>query len=210
MSEVIERVETDAPLVALTFDDGPNGEVMEQMLETLAEQDARATFFVLGKNVLAEPDLARKTLARGHELANHSKTHPHLPKLSRAEMVAEIDETQRIIEETVGVKPVIFRAPYLDMDSELLGVLAEYNLPAVNASKGTKDWAKETTVQDIIDRSLDGVKPGDIILMHSWSVKTRDALPAVLEGLKERGLRSVTVSELIASASQNNESMVAE
>ncbi|GHB94059.1 polysaccharide deacetylase family protein [Cerasicoccus arenae] len=201
LAQKISRVTTDQPLVALTFDDGPNGENMEQILAVLAGENATATFFLIGKNVKTQPELARKALAQGNELANHTMTHPHLPKLkTREEIEKQIVDTQKVIFEMTGVEPVLFRPPYLDSDDRLVEVLAENNLPSVYCTRGVGDWEEGITVDKITSRALDGVQGGDIILMHSWSPQTLAALPAILGALKEQGLSCVTVSELMASA----------
>lgn len=195
----VRHVPTDEPMVALTFDDGPNGENMKAILKILEEQDAKATFFLVGKNVKKEPELARLTLEQGHELANHTMTHPHLTKLPAEEVLAQIVDTQAAIEAATGFTPVLFRAPYIEVNDEVLAIVAEQNLPEIRANRSVGDWQSDITEEKIIQRAVNGVKPGDIILMHSWSDKTKNALPAILESLKAKGLRSVTVSELLAA-----------
>ncbi len=196
------KVSTDQPVVALTFDDGPNGPNMAAILDILAEHDAKATFYLVGKNVTKEPELVKRTLAEGHELGNHTMTHPHLPKLESDKKRSEIVELQALIQETAGVTPVTFRAPYIDYDDEVLEILGEMNLPAINANRSVGDWQGDITVEKIISRATNGVQAGDIILMHSWSDKSKAALPEIFAILKEKGLRCVTVSELLASAKE--------
>lgn len=197
----LKSVETREPLVALTFDDGPNGENMEQILSILAEENATATFFLVGKNIEEQVELARKTLSAGHELANHSMTHPHLPQLeSREEIEQQIVETQALIEKTAGVTPVCFRAPFGEYDERVEKVLEASGLRLIGASRSARDWETDVTAETIIARTVDGIHAGDIVVLHSWSTKTAEALPEIFTALKVRGLRCVTVSELLASA----------
>ncbi|WP_309398403.1 polysaccharide deacetylase family protein [Cerasicoccus maritimus] len=198
-SEKITKVKTDQPYVALTFDDGPNGENMAAMMKILADNEAKATFFLIGKNVVKEPELAAKVHEQGHEIGNHTMTHPHLTKLPAEEVDGQIAETQKVIAEATGVTPIIFRAPYLDQNNEVLTVVEQYGMPyAIGSSISVRDWQKDVTTEKIYERAAKG-QAGDVILMHSWSVHTREALPRIIETLRSKGLQFVTVSELLAA-----------
>lgn len=202
-SEKITKVKTDQPYVALTFDDGPNGENMAAIMKILATNDAKATFFLVGKNVDKEPELAAKVGQEGHEIGNHSMTHPHLSKLSAEEVTAQIADAQASIEKATGVKPIIFRAPYLDQNDEVLAIVAQYDMPyAIGSSISVGDWQEGITADKIYERAAKA-NAGDVILMHSWSGHTREALPRIIETLKGKGLQCVTVSELLAARQEN-------
>lgn len=195
----ITAVQTDEPLVALTFDDGPHPANTTRMLEIFAREKVRVTFFEVGKNVAQHPELARAVLAAGHELGNHSKTHANLGKMRDSDAVrAEVLETQQIVRDATGFTPVVFRAPFLAHGPELHAVLDELKLPSINARIYTDDWDAKITREMIIERAAKA-GPGDIVLMHTWPDKTVEALPEIISRLRAKGLRFVTVSELIAA-----------
>lgn len=193
----INVIKTDRPVVALTFDDGPHEHYTLKMLELFAKENVRATFFEVGKNVTAHPELAKAVVEAGHEIGNHSKTHPRMSELGIEAIREEIETTQNIIREATGAAPKVFRAPFGAHGPELWTVLAEHKLPSVLSRLYVADWEKDITVDDIIERSSKA-EAGDIILLHTWQVKTVEALPEIIRRLKAKGLEFVTVSELLA------------
>lgn len=194
----INNVQTTQMLIALTFDDGPVPGDTEEILDILKREGAKCTFFVEGRRVAEHPDIARRIIAEGHELANHSYTHPHLSKLPSIEAIREeIHQTQAVIEEQAKVSPTLFRAPYFDIDERVTSVIEELGLPQVRASILTEDWKKEITQKDVSQAVLEDPQPGDIALMHDWSASTIQALPGIIQELKKRGFTMVTVSNLI-------------
>tara|TARA_R100000027_G_scaffold184_1_gene210 strand:- start:12001 stop:13173 length:1173 start_codon:yes stop_codon:yes gene_type:complete len=195
----IKSVETDRPLIALTFDDGPN-DLSPQYLDLFAQENIKATFFWKGRNVEKRPELAKRIVREGHEVGNHSYSHPRFNQISHAEAYRQVIDTQEIIEETTGVTPTLFRAPYILYTPKLMEILQSTGLQPIDCSVGVSDWHSDTTVQLIIERATsDKTQPGTIILMHDWSTKSLDALPAIIEILRDRGYQFVTVSELIAA-----------
>lgn len=196
----IKSVKTGQPVVALTFDDGPHPTQTAILLELFAREKIKVTFFEIGKNVAAHPALARDIVAAGHEIANHSKTHPKLGEMTDVAAVrAELVETQAIIKEATGVTPVLFRAPYISHGPALWAVLDELKLPSISGAHSASDWdAKVTREQVVANCSKAG--PGDIVILHSWPEKTASALPKIIANLRAKGLRFVTVSELLALA----------
>jgi sialidase-1 len=195
----VERVETEQQVVALTFDDGPNPVNAPKLLELFKKHGVKATFFVIGKNVRKHPELAKRMLAEGHELGNHTTTHANLAKLGDLEKVKkEIEETQEILKDTVGKPAAVFRAPFLAHDKNVWTVLKD--MPSINASRDTSDWSKDSTTQSIIEKATKHTKAGDIVLMHSWPNKTIEAMPKIIKALQAKGLKLVTVSELLAAA----------
>ena len=185
--------------MAITFDDGPHAVNTPKLPELFKKDDAKATFFVVGRGVGKCPELAKRMLAEGHELGNHTTTHADLAKLGDLEKVRkEIDDTQRILKETIGKPAVIFRAPFLSHDENVWTVLKD--MPAINASRDTKDWSGDSTPQSIFDQATRDTKAGDIVLMHSWQNKMIEAMPRIIKALQAKGLKLVTVSELLAAA----------
>ena len=196
-----------APLVALTFDDGP-GPATPAILDTLARYQARATFFLLGRNVNAHPDTARAIVKAGHEVGNHTFSHPALPTLAGAERRREIGAGRDAILEVTGVAPQLLRPPYgfQDLPSYVGARRAGYRI--IGWSLVGQDW--DGAPPDVIAGRLGDAAPGDIVLLHDASPlpegdplgdrrATAAALALVLERFRERGLRSVTVSQLLAA-----------
>jgi Predicted xylanase/chitin deacetylase len=196
----INTVKTDEPLVALTFDDGPHQPNTTRLLEILAGEDVRVTFFEIGRNVGKHPELARAIVAAGHEIGNHSLTHANLGKIDSVEQIrAELVDTQTVIRDTVGAAPVVFRAPFGSHGPALWTVLDELKLPSVLSALHVGDWEKDITTEQIVDRAA-AAKAGDVVLLHTWQNKTLEAMPEIIRRLRAKGLRFVTVSELLASA----------
>lgn len=184
-----------SPCVALTFDDGP-GPDTPRLLEILAAHGARATFFPVGFQM----DLWRDNLTlideAGHEIGNHSMTHPYFSRISEAERSEEIARLDAIVEETIGRTPTAIRPPYGDLPRGLADTLSR---PVVMWSVESFDWERHTPEQ-IIEDVLDNAKPGDIILMHELRERTLLALPSILDGLEAKGLRVVAVEDLRGAA----------
>ncbi|MFG0250339.1 MAG: polysaccharide deacetylase family protein [Phycisphaeraceae bacterium JB051] len=194
------RVNTDKPYVCLTFDDGPDAKMVPKLLELFAKENVKATFFVKGNNVTAFPEVAKRIIAEGHEIGNHSRTHANLPKCETVDAVREeIVSTQKIVTDTVGVTPVTFRAPYLAHDDKVWEVLDELKLPSINASQYTDDWDKKKDAEHILTRATDNIQAGDIILLHSWRQETYDVMPEMIKRIKAAGLEMVTVKTLLAA-----------
>lgn len=192
----IYMIKSPEKLVALTFDDGPDPQTLK-ILELLAKEDIKATFFVKGMNVEKFPDIAKKIVESGCEIGNHSFTHPVLPNLDAAKVREEIVKTQEIVKEKAGVSPVVFRAPNLKYDAKVWTVLNELQLKAINSNASVSDWDKATTKEQIIERATVKVVPGSIILMHTWPGKTLEALPEVIKYLKENGYKFATISQML-------------
>ncbi len=193
----ISRVDTSQPVVALTFDDGPHPVNTPRLLALFADEGIKVTFFEIGKNIAPHPELLRAIHAAGHEIGNHSRTHPRLGPMEADAIRSEIADTQAQIKEIIGESPVLFRAPFFDHGAALLAVLDELKLPSITASIVSRDSNKATTSAMILERCTQA-GPGDIVLMHTWSEKTMEVLPEIIRQLKAKGLRFVTVSELLA------------
>lgn len=188
----------DEPVIALTFDDGPSARLTPRLLEVLKSRDVRATLFVIGRHVAAHPDLLRRAVAEGHEAGNHSWSHPHLTRISREEAEEEIRKTSEAIAEATGRKPALFRPPFFSSNPGLeKWIWAKFGLGSILADVDSLDWRDKDPVK-IREQVLSKVVPGSIILMHENQPATLDGLGGIIDALKERGFRFVTVSELIA------------
>jgi peptidoglycan-N-acetylglucosamine deacetylase len=193
---VLCRVETTRPLVALTFDDGPTEIGATEILAILDRYDAKATFFLIGQQIKERPDLARALAAAGHEIANHSYRHQRMVLKSSGFYEREIERTDALIR-SAGGSPALFRPPY---GKKLIGLplaVERHGLRLVTWDIEDPATADPDTFADTI---VDQAKPGSIILIHAMypsNDTARRALPSILEGLKVKGLKPVTVSTLI-------------
>ncbi len=193
------------PRIALTFDDGPDPDVTPRILLALAARGAHATFFLCGERVASHPELVASILRGGHELGNHSWMHTALLTLSRAAIREDLEATSDAIEAACGVRPHYFRPPYGLRDPRVLSVGNELHLVPVLWSVSPRDW-QEPGAETIVRRALDDAFDGAIVLLHDGDAvarrgraQTAEALPLILDGLAARGLRAVTLTELIAT-----------
>jgi len=205
------EVPTSLPLVALTFDDGPDPRYTPDVLDALAEADATATFFLIGANALAYPSLVRQLLAEGHSVGNHTYAHLDLVPQAPAAVLEEIDRAEHAITLAGRVRPTLFRPP-LASTSQAVGVLSDARrYTTVYWTTCLEKYADSGTASDVAQRVLDDVRPGSIILAHDGGhvvdsatridrTLTVAALPLVLSGLQRRGLRVVDVPRLVAAA----------
>ncbi|MFF0248647.1 polysaccharide deacetylase family protein [Streptosporangium sandarakinum] len=183
-----------AKCVALTYDDGP-GHDTARLLDILARHHARATFFLVGGMVLANADGALRRMVRdGHELGNHTWSHPQLTALSESAVRAELARTQNVIERRTGVRATLMRPPYGATDGRVAAVARRMGLAQVLWNVDTLDWRDRVT--PVVARRATAIKPGSIVLMHDIHRTTVDAAPRILKELTRRGFVFVTVSEL--------------
>ncbi|MCE0523372.1 MAG: polysaccharide deacetylase family protein [Methylacidiphilales bacterium] len=187
----------DGNRIALTFDDGPTPGVTDLILDDLARRKLHATFFMIGRRIAAAPDLARRVLAEGHEIGNHTFTHPKLTTLPDAQVEEEIQKTQDIMGKILNHRPVWFRPPYGALRPNQTAVLRMRGLGVVLWSVDPGDWAQPGT-DKIIGTVLAETRPGSIILCHDAHRQTADGTGAMLDGLLERGLAFTTLSSLLA------------
>lgn len=182
-------------VVHLTFDDGPNPAHTPAILDLLARYDAEAVFFVIGNAVAAHPELARRIVAEGHRLGNHSWSHPSLAGRSRGFVEDQLLRTQRAVGEAAGVRPSCLRPPYGDSDANLLRWSGELGLQVVRWSVDPFDW-RDPGARTIAARVLADTGPGSVVLLHDGPrdrAQTVDALALVLAELSDRGYRFTAV-----------------
>ena len=192
----IRELDPDGKYVALTFDDGPHPDVTPHVLDTLKQHEARATFFMLGNQVEYYPKIVEQVAKNGHEIGSHSNSHPDLTRLSVQAIQQELNETNEKIEQTVGMKPKLFRPPYGAFDEDVIYSATDYDHSMILWSVDSLDWKNRNTssVQNTI---LNNITPGAIVLMHDIHPSTAEALPQILDTLTNEGYEFVTVSELL-------------
>jgi len=182
------------PRVALTFDDGP-GRHTARLLEVLVAREVRATFFLVGREVAARPDLVRAQVAAGHAVGNHSFTHPDLTTLEPEALADEIDRTSDAIATAAGILPSLARPPFGATNATVAGMLADRGLAQILWDQDTEDW-KGQDARTTTRNALEGAHDGAVILMHDTQETTVDAVPGIIDGLRERGFAFVTVPDL--------------
>ncbi|MFM7376138.1 MAG: polysaccharide deacetylase family protein [Chthoniobacterales bacterium] len=191
-------VNTSRKVVALTFDDGPHGKLTPQLLDLLQRENVRATFFVLGSLVEANPQIVQRMAAEGHEVANHTWNHPRLPSLSREKFDEQIRKTTEIIERNTGKKVTTMRPTYgLYNERVKNDLLDDYGLDIILWSVDPNDW-KKPGANVVARRLVEGAHPGAILLAHDIHPGTIAAMPRAIADLKAKGYEFATVTELLA------------
>ena len=185
---------TGNKVIALTFDDGP-GPYTAHLLDILDQYGAKATFFLIGSKVSGQASVVRSIQARGHQLGNHSWSHPELPKLSVDQIAGEIDRTNEAIRQATGVKPSILRPPYGAVNGVVLEQLRLRSMSSILWSVDTRDWADRNS-QIVCSRAVAGARPGAVILMHDIHQTSVNAVPCILSSLKQQGYSFVTIQRL--------------
>lgn len=202
--DIVWEVPTDEKIIALTFDDGPDPADTPEILDLLNQYEAKATFFVIGQRVERYPDLVKRELREGHEIANHTYSHPYFQKRIPGEKVQdEILKAEQTILDTTGLKPNLFRPPGGYYGENLVNASKKSGYLVVMWSwhQDTEDWNRPG-VAKIVNKVLTNARNGDIILFHDYvegKSQTIEALKQILPQLKERGYRFVTVSKLLDS-----------
>lgn len=183
----------DDKKVAITFDDGPNPQYTELLLDGLRERNVRATFFLIGKQAEEYPDLVKRMDEDGHLIGNHTYSHVDLCKQSEEGVVEQVDRTNDIIEEITGKRPVYIRPPFGSWNRSLE---EQTGMLEIFWTVDPRDW-ECTDCSRVIERTLEDVKDGSILLFHDASPSSVRAALAVVDILKERGYEFVTADELI-------------
>lgn len=183
-----------AKCAALTFDDGPVPGTAE-LLDVLEARGVRATFFLVGEKAAEYPELVRREHLAGHELGNHSYTHADLGAASQERVLSELRRTQDVIRGATGVTPVLLRPPYGSMSKTLTREARKLGLSQVLWSVDPQDWSERDT-GSVEERVVEGTRPGAVVLMHDIHGSTVDAVPAIIDRLRDDGYVFVTVSEL--------------
>lgn len=198
--DMLTRVETDDKIVALTFDDGPTKDATPEILRILKENDIHASFYLCGREIEANPAEAASIAAAGHEIGNHSYSHQRMIFRSWSFITEEIEKTDDLIRKTGYTGPIHFRAPY---GKRLL--LLPYYLEKTGRLHVFYDVEPESSsdiagnTKKIVDYVVANTRPGSIVLLHvMYARATLEAVPEIIQRLKQQGFAFATVSELMA------------
>lgn len=189
--------------IALTFDSGWEYDQTRQLLQVLEDYQVRATFFLRAGWVEDHPDLALEIAGKGHQIESHSLAHGHMGSMTREQMEADIAAANEIYQRVLGIAPAMFRPPYGEFNDLLLTVLKEQGYQyAVMWTVDSHDWAEtmngnQVTEQYVIDRVLARASDNGAVLMHVGGLKTIEALPEIIQGLRDAGYQLVTLQEML-------------
>lgn len=211
LSYHIDQIGAARKKLAITFDDGPDGTWTPKVLDILKSKNVPATFFVIGVDASQYPGLLKREYAEGHNIGNHTYTHPPFDDISHTQLRWELNLTQRLIESTIGVKSILFRPPYgIDHQPEYAEEVAQLPLAQemgyliIGQKIDPHDWkqinGKQVPAQEIIDSVLKQADNGNIILFHDGGgdrAETLKALPKIIDALRAEGYEFVSVPDLI-------------
>lgn len=192
----IYYVDTDEKVCALSFDAAWGNEQTDTLLGILDDYEVKSTFFLVKQWVDKYPEDVKEIAARGHDVGNHSATHPHMAQLSSEEQQQEINDCNLAIEELTGASPTLFRAPYGEYDDKLVQNLKEREMYCVQWNIDSLDW-KDPSPDEMVSRIKSKLCPGSVILMHNGAENTPEALPKIIEAIQSEGYTIVPISQLI-------------
>src|SRR5213080_295315 len=188
----------DGPYVAMTFDDGPSAKLTPKLLDLLAAHHIKATFFLIGQNVAENPEIVAREVREGHEIANHSWSHPNLAKMSDDGVRGQLRKTEDAIRSAIGNRPTLMRPPYGSISTrQKKWINHEFGYKIVLWDVDPLDWRRPGP-NVVCNRIVKNTRAGSIVLAHDIHPGTIEAMPCVLNQLEAKGFKFVTVSELIA------------
>lgn len=192
----IYSVDTKDKVCSISFDAAWGNEQTDNLLETLDEYEVKTTFFLVGNWAKKYPESVKKIAEKGHDVGNHSSTHAHMPALSADKMKAEINECNERIKKLTGKSPTLFRPPYGDYDNNVVNTVKSMDMYPVQWNIDSLDW-KDPSVERIVKNCTDKLTPGSIILLHNGAANTPEALPKIIEAIRDKGYKIVPISKLI-------------
>ena len=193
-------VHADGPCIAMTFDDGPSATLTPKLLDLLATRHIKVTFFVIGENVAEHPEIVARAAREGHEIGNHSWSHPNFGKMSDDNVRSQLRRTDDAIRSATGNRPNLMRPPYGSITArEKHWIHDEFGYRIILWDVDPYDW-KRPGPAVVRNRILKETQPGSIVLSHDIHPGTIEAMPSTLDALEAKGFKFVTVSELIRMA----------
>lgn len=192
----IYYVDTPEKKVAISFDASWGAEYTPMILETLREHNLKTTFFLTGFWIDKYPDLVKRIAEEGHELGNHTATHPHLNTLEKEAIKKELQQVHDKLYELSGQTPILFRPPFGEYSNKVIEAATEMNYYTIQWSVDSLDW-KDISKGEIVSRVTRQLHPGAIVLFHNNGTHTAGALPEILAFAKQEGYEIVKISDLI-------------
>lgn len=199
-SITFNSVHVDGPYIAMTFDDGPSAMLTPKLLDLLAAHHIKATFFVIGENVAEYPEIVARAAREGHEIGNHSWSHPNFGKMSDDAVRSQLRRTDDAIKSATGERPTLMRPPYGSITvREKHWIHDEFGYRVILWDVDPYDWKRPGPIV-VRNRILKETQPGSIVLSHDIHPGTIEAMPSTLDALEAKGFKFVTVSELLRMA----------
>ena len=193
----VYRVERSDHVLALTIDAAWNADKTRFILDTLDRYGIKATFFLCGVWVDAYPELVKEIASRGHEIGNHSLTHPHMNRISAEEIRSELTKLDDKIEALTGKRSNLFRAPFGEYNDTVVSTVRDMGYEIIQWNIDTVDWKESRTPETILSAVLPKLSDGSIILSHNNGFGIETYLPKLIEQAQSEGYRFVTISELL-------------
>src|SRR5947199_1556053 len=199
-SITFSAVHFDGPYIAITFDDGPSATLTPKLLDILAAHRIKATFFVIGENVVQHPEVVARAAREGHEIGNHSWSHPNFGKMSDDGVRGQLQRTDEAIKGATGARPTLLRPPYGSITArQKRWIHDQFGYQVILWDVDPYDW-KRPGPPVVRNRILKETQPGSIVLSHDIHPGTIEAMPSTFDALEGKGFKFVTVSELIRMA----------
>lgn len=189
-------VDKNDKVVSISFDAAWGNEQTPILLDILKNKSVKATFFLVGFWAEKYPESVKQIADAGHDVGNHSDTHPHLPKLEKSKITAQIDDCNKKIELAGAPRPTLFRPPYGDYNNDVVEATNELGMHCIQWDVDSLDW-KDPSADEMVERIKSKIKPGSIILMHNGAKNTPEALPKIIDEIKAEGYQIVPISEII-------------
>src|SRR5437763_10837438 len=199
-SVTFNSVHVDGPYIAMTLDDGPSATLTPKLLDLLAARHIKVTFFVIGENVAEHPEIVARAAREGHEIGNHSWSHPNFAKMSQENVRSQLQRTDDAIKDAIGKRPTLLRPPYGSItEREKRWIHDEFGYQIILWDVDPYDW-KRPGPSVVRNRILKETRPGSIVLSHDIHPGTIEAMPSTFDELEAKGFKVVTVSELLDMA----------
>ena len=193
----VYSVSRDDKKIALTIDAAWADDKTDFILNTLDKYDIKATFFLCGFWAEEYPEMVKRIDEEGHEIGNHTSTHPHMNQLSSEQMLKELKEYDDLLESIIGKRSKLFRAPYGEYNDNVIKTVRNAGYEVIQWDIDTIDWKEERSVETILNWVLPKLKPGSIILSHNNGFKIEQYLPTLIETALSQGYEFVTISDLL-------------
>ena len=191
-------VNRDDNKISISFDAAWGGDKTLGILDLLDEYNIKTTFFLVDIWTQKYPELVKEIVTRGHEIGNHSTSHPQMSKLNETQIAKELNTQADNVLAIAGVRPVLFRPPYGDYDDQVVLQARKDGYEVIQWNVDSLDW-KNLGVEPMIQRTTKNLHPGDILLFHNNSQYITQALPAIIESIQSQGYQIVPISELVLS-----------
>ena len=198
----IYNVGREEKIVSISFDAAWGNEQTQNLLDILKKNDVKTTFFLVGMWVDKYPESVKAIFDDGHDIGNHSDTHPHLPKSSADEIKKEIENCNDKVEKITGKRPILFRFPYGDYDNKSIEVLHDLNMYPIQWNIDSLDWM-DKKCDEMCNRIIPKLSPGSIILMHNGAKYTPESLDTIINKIKDEGYQIVPISQIIYKDNYN-------